>query len=151
MCDLIMLSYEKWKSIGRSTHSQQDYQDHNLKNLRCTDSAPSSPYFWLLLSTSIFIVIVKVSVSWAVIVVHPCHLVLILTLLRRGQRRWSMASSGGTQKWSMVSARWATKEATGVSSDVCVRRRWLDVACAGVRGRQSWTVTVREKEMETVQ
>ena len=36
---------------------------------------------------------------------------------------------------SMVSARWATKEATGVSSNVWVRRRWLDVACSGVGGR----------------
>ena len=31
----------------------------------------------------------------------------------------------------MVSARWVTKEATGVSRDVWVRRRWLDVACSG--------------------
>jgi len=35
----------------------------------------------------------------------------------------------------MVSVRWATKEATGVLSDVWVRRRWLDVACSGVGGR----------------
>jgi len=34
----------------------------------------------------------------------------------------------------MVSARWVTKEATGVSSDVWVHRRWLDVACSGVGG-----------------
>ncbi len=37
----------------------------------------------------------------------------------------------------MVSARWGSKETTGVLSDMWVRRRWLDVACSGVGGRLS--------------
>jgi hypothetical protein len=54
---------------------------------------------------------------------------------RRGQRRWLTASSSGTRQWSMVSARWGSNEATGVSIDVWLRRRWLDVVCSGVGGR----------------